>query len=180
MTEEVKLYDKWFELYISHADIQERVRALAEAINADYRESTPIFVSVLNGALFFTADLVRLFDAKCEVDFVKVASYQGTTSTGKVKQIFGLSGELKNRHVIILEDIVDTGITINKLIKDLECYNPSTIHVAALTLKREALQEPVKIDYLGFEVPDQFIVGYGLDYDQLGRNLQGIYKLKDR
>lgn len=180
MTQEVQLYDKVFELYLSESDIQARVKDIAEGINQDLSGKNPIFVSILNGSFLFAADLIRYLNFQCQIEFVKAASYEAMHSTGEVKTLIGFSQVVEDRPIVIIEDIIDTGKTIKKLINDIQKYNPASIHVATLTFKREALIESFEPQYVGFEVPNVFIVGYGLDYDQLGRNLKGIYKLKDQ
>lgn len=180
MTQEVQLYDKVFELYLSESDIQARVKDIAEGINQDLSGKNPIFVSILNGSFLFAADLIRYLNFQCQIEFVKAASYEAMRSTGEVKTLIGFSQVVEDRPIVIIEDIIDTGKTIKKLINDIQKYNPASIHVATLTFKREALIESFEPQYVGFEVPNVFIVGYGLDYDQLGRNLKGIYKLKDQ
>jgi len=174
----VKLHDKVFELYLSEKQIRERVKEMAAEISEDFSGSDPVFVSILNGSFLFSADLLRSLSFQCEIEFVKLASYVGTASTGQVETLFGFNKSVEDRPIIILEDIVDTGRTINKLKTDIQLYNPANVHVASFLFKREALLEPVDLDYTGFEIPNFFVVGYGLDYDQLGRNLKSIYKLK--
>ncbi len=178
MVKEVTLHDKVFQLYLDEDQIQKQVKALADQLNKDFSDKNPVFVSILNGSFLFAADLIRSLDFFCEIEFVKVSSYEAMHSTGQVKTLIGFNHSVENRPIIILEDIVDTGKTINKLKADISRYNPFSIHVATLTFKREALVEPLEPDYVGFEIPNFFIVGYGLDYDQLGRNLKSIYKQK--
>lgn len=173
----IKLHDKTFETYISEKEIKERVQLLAQKILEDYKDQTPVFLGVLNGAFMFCADLLKNYSATCEVSFVKLASYEKTTSTGNINQLIGLNQDLKNRTVIVLEDIVDTGNTIVKLTSLLEEHKVKEYKVATLFLKPEVYKKEVAIDYVGFKIPNQFIVGYGLDYDQLGRNLKEVYKL---
>ncbi len=180
MTQDVQLHDKVFELYLSEGYIQERVKDIAEGINRDFSGKDPVFVSILNGSFLFAADLIRYLNFQCQIEFVKAASYEAMQSTGEVKTLIGFNQAVEGRPIVIIEDIIDTGRTIKQLMNDLTKYNPESVHVATLTLKREALIESFDPDYVGFEVPNVFIVGYGLDYDQLGRNLKGIYKLKDQ
>lgn len=178
MASTITLHDKQFRKYITSAKIQKAISVLAKKINADYKNECPVFVSVLNGSFMFTADLLKKVKINCEVSFVKVASYSGAQSTGNVNTLIGLTNNLKGRSVIVLEDIVDSGNTIVKLMRELKKQKPKNIHVATLFFKPEAYQGTIPPDYIGIKVPNDFIVGYGLDYDQLGRNLSDIYILK--
>jgi len=173
----VKIKDKTFQSSISAAEIKQRVKDLAERINRDMSGKNPLFLSVLNGAFMFTADLLRAITIPCEVSFVKLASYEGVTSTGKVKEVIGLNVDISGRTVVILEDIVDTGHTMRQMLDSLQTRNPASIHVCTLFVKPDKLEEEVDIDYAAFSIPNDFIVGYGLDYDQQGRNLPEIYTL---
>jgi hypoxanthine phosphoribosyltransferase len=174
----VKLWDKEFRLSYSASDINTDIQKLAETLNHDLaNEENPLFLSVLNGSFIFTADLIRLITVPCEISFVKLASYEGTETTGKVNQLIGLTENIEGRTVVILEDIVDTGITLGKLIDTLNQKNPKAIKVATLLFKPESYNGKIKIDYVGKSIPNDFIVGYGLDYDGLGRNLADIYTL---
>ncbi|MFO8236268.1 MAG: hypoxanthine phosphoribosyltransferase [Bacteroidales bacterium] len=175
--ERIKLKDKEFELSIPENKIQSAIKQIADQMHKDLaEESMPLFLGILNGAFMFLSDLFKEISIDCEVSFVKLASYQGTNSTGDVKQLIGLNENLSGRNVIIVEDIVDTGLTINKLIKQVKSYDPKTLRVATLLFKPEACQEKVNLDYVGMRIPNEFIVGYGLDYDGLGRNFKDIYK----
>ncbi|MFP3860756.1 MAG: hypoxanthine phosphoribosyltransferase [Bacteroidales bacterium] len=175
--EKIKLKDKEFTLSIPEAKIQEAVKQIADNINEDLKnEKTPLFLGILNGAFMFLSDLFKEINIDCEVSFVKLASYQGTNSTGDVKQLIGLNENLSGRNVIIVEDIVDTGLTINNLVKQVKGYDPEKVRVASLLFKPDACQEFINLDYVGIEIPNEFIVGYGLDYDGLGRNYKDIYK----
>lgn len=171
----ITLHDKSFEPYIKEVAIQNRINAIAEQISDEYKGKTPVFISMLNGAFWFTADLLRNYDGNCEVSFVKFKSYDGTQSTGTVTQSIGIDLELKGRDVIILEDIVDTGKTLSVFLEVLAQHAPASVKIASLLLKPNALKYPIKVDYTGFEIPNDFIVGYGLDYDGLGRNYKDIY-----
>lgn len=171
----VTLHDKKFSLFIPSEKIQRRIEELAAQINLDYKNEVPFLISVLNGAFLFTADLLKKITIDCQVSFVKLTSYQGTKSSGVVKNIIGLNEEISNRRVIILEDIIDSGNTITHLLKEIEKHHPAEIKIASLLFKPTALKHDVKIDYLGFEVSDNFLVGYGLDYNGLGRNLNDIW-----
>lgn len=172
----VKIKDKTFQTLISEAEIKKRVKELAESINHDMKDKNPIFLSVLNGAFIFTADLLREVTIPCEVSFVKLASYQGVISSGKVKEVIGLNVDIANRTVVIVEDIVDTGHTMRRMIDTLQLQHPASIHICTLFVKPKKLEEKLNIDYAAFEIPNGFIVGYGLDYDQQGRNLKEVYQ----
>ena len=173
----VKIKDKTFRTFIPEDQIAERVKAVAERINKDLADKNPLFLAVLNGSFIFAADLMRNITIPCEISFVKLASYQGTTSTGAIKEVIGLNEELAGRTVVILEDIVDTGFTIKRMIETLGTRGPESVHVCTLLLKPGKLQVPLNVEYVAMEIPNDFIVGYGLDYDQQGRNLRDIYTL---
>jgi hypoxanthine phosphoribosyltransferase len=173
----VTIKDKTFETSISAAEIQEHVKALAERINHDFEGKNPLFLAVLNGSFIFAADLMRELTIPCEISFVKLASYQGITSTGKVHEVLGINEDLTNRHVVIVEDIVDTGRTMKQMVESLGTRNPASVSICTLFVKPEKLQEHLDIKYAAFSIPNDFIVGYGLDYDQQGRNLKEIYSL---
>lgn len=174
----VKLWDKEFGISYPAEEIKKDIGNLAKRINADLAgEDYPLFISVLNGSFIFTADFIRLITIPCEVSFVKLASYQGTSTTGSVNQLIGLTENIEGRTVVILEDIVDTGITLGKLVDSLISHNPKKVVVATLLFKPEAYKGSIKIDYVGKTIPNDFIVGYGLDYNGLGRNLADIYTL---
>lgn len=175
----IHVNDKQFEPYISAADIQERIAALAAAINEDYKEKRPLFIAILNGSFMFASDLFKEINIDAEICFIKLASYKGTRSTGNVITSIGLDEPLKDRHVVIIEDIVDTGNTLHKFLPQLYNQQPASLKIAALLHKPEALKHPIVIDYLGFSVPDKFLLGFGLDFDGLGRNLAEIYKLTE-
>lgn len=174
----VKLWDKEFEISYPASEIRKDIEAMAVAINQDMKnEDKPLFISVLNGSFIFTADFIRLIEFPCEISFVKLASYEGVQTTGSVNQLIGLTENIKGRTVVILEDIVDTGITLGKLVETLSAHNPKAIKIATLLYKPESYKGNLKIDYIGRSIPNDFIVGYGLDYDGLGRNLADIYTL---
>lgn len=175
----VTIKDKTFETSIPEAEIQKRVKAVADRINIDFKGRRPILLSVLNGSFIFAADLMRYLTIECEISFVKVASYAGTTSTGTVKKLIGVNADLKGRDVIIVEDIVDTGVTMKNMLSMLSDYEPASLHICTLLVKPEKLTAPLNIEYCALEIPNDFIVGYGLDYDQLGRNLRDIYTVVD-
>ena len=173
----IQVNDKKFQPYISAAEIQKRIASLAAQINSDYEGKRPLFIAILNGSFMFASDLFKEIRIDAEICFIKLASYKGTRSTGNVITSIGLDEPLLNRHVIIIEDIVDTGNTLNKFLPQLYNQQPASLKIAALLHKPEALEYPVTIDYLGFNVPNKFLLGFGLDFDGLGRNLAEIYQL---
>jgi len=175
----VKLGDKTFEVSISEAEIKERVRVVAEKINHDMAGKNPLLLAVLNGSFVFAADLMRMLTIPCEISFVKLASYQGTTSTGKISEVIGINEDLTGRTVIIVEDIVDTGLTMKRMVESIGTRNPESVHICSLLVKPDKLQVDLNIEYAAMHIPNDFIVGYGLDYDQMGRNLPEIYTLVD-
>jgi len=174
----IQVLDKTFEPYLKEAAIQEKITELAVQLNQDYEGNRPLFLSVLNGAFLFTADLFKQITIEAEVSFIKLASYKGTSSTGNVITAIGLDINVKDRHIIILEDIIDTGKTLHHYLPQLESMQPASVKIAVLLNKKEALIYPVQIDYACFDIPNKFVVGYGLDYDGLGRNSRDIYQLK--
>ena len=171
----VKIKDKTFRTFIPESEIQCKVKAVAEKLNKDMAGKNPLFLAVLNGSFIFAADLMRYLTIPCEISFVKLASYQGTTSVGKVKELIGINQELKGRTVVIVEDIVDTGESIEHMIKELEARNPASVEVCTLFFKPGSYRKTLPIKYRAMEIGNEFIVGYGLDYDQLGRSLKDIY-----
>lgn len=173
----IKLIDKVFETSITEAEIQERVKAVADRINKDMADKNPILLAVLNGSFLFAADLMRMLTIPCEISFVKLASYQGTTSTGTIKEVIGINEDLSGRTVIIVEDIVESGLTIKRMIETIGTRAPKSIHICTLLIKPERLTVPLNVEYAAIEIPNDFIVGYGLDYNQQGRNLRDIYTL---
>ncbi len=175
----VQIHDKHFETYLNATEIQQAVERIAAQINEDLQGERPLFVGVLNGAFLFAADLLKCINIDCEISFVKVASYEGTTTTGTVKELVGLQDDIQGRTVVVLEDIVDTGITMDSILQTLQSQSPKQVKVATLLYKPEAFQKDFAIDYVAFEIPNEFVVGYGLDYDGLGRNLNEIYKITD-
>jgi len=170
--------DKTFVPFITAETIQTRILELAAQINHDYAGKQPLIVGVLNGAVLFAADLFRNITIPCEITFIRVASYHATESTGKVKQILGLSESVTDRHLIVVEDIVDTGLTICEVCDQLQAGNPASIAIATLLFKPAALKKEVALDYVGFEIENRFVLGYGLDYDGLGRNTKDILVLE--
>lgn len=173
----VKLHDKTFDTYLSEKEIQEKVRGIADQINKDYKDKRPLFIAILNGSFMFAADLFKYLTIDAEISFIKLVSYKGMKSSGNVITSIGLEAELFGREVIIVEDIVDTGKTLHEFLPKLDHQQPKSLKIAALLHKPEALQFPLTIDYLGFSIPNKFVVGYGLDYDGLGRNFKEIYQL---
>ncbi|HRG57523.1 MAG TPA: hypoxanthine phosphoribosyltransferase [Bacteroidia bacterium] len=174
----VSLHDKTFELFIAESAIQQAIANLAKQINEAYVGKNPLFLGILNGSFLFAADLFRLIEGKAEISFLKMSSYQGTATTGKINELIGLNEDISNRHIIVIEDIVDTGITLEKIIVDLQTKQPASIAIATLLFKPAAYQKSIPVNYVGIRVANDFLVGYGLDYDGLGRNLKEIYKLK--
>ena len=173
----VKIKDKTFQTSIAEAEIKSRVKALAQQISHDMEGKTPLFLGVLNGAFIFAADLMREMTIPCEISFVKLASYQGTTSTGTIQEVIGINENLTGRTVIIVEDIVESGATMKRMIEQLGTRNPASVHICTLFFKPEKLKEELDLDYVVFRIPDDCIVGYGLDYDQGGRGLKDIYTI---
>jgi hypoxanthine phosphoribosyltransferase len=173
----LRIKDKDFEVFIKNNQIQKRVMELGAQISSDFENKEPVFLPILNGAFLFAGDLIKEISINCEVSFIKTQSYSGTESTGSVKKLIGLDLELKGRHVILVDDIVDTGLTMYSLIEEIKNHLPASIHIITLLLKPEALQKELEIKYVGFTIPTKFVVGYGLDYDRLGRNLKDIYQI---
>ena len=174
----IQVLDKEFVPYLSEKEIQEKITALAVQLNKDYAGKKPIFLSILNGSFLFTADLFKQITIEAEVCFIKLASYKGMTSSGNIITAIGLEANVRGRDIIILEDIIDTGKTLHHYLPQLLSSSPASVKIAVLLNKKEALQFPVQVDYTCFEIPNKFVVGYGLDYDGLGRNSKDIYQLK--
>ena len=173
----IRVHDKYFEPYLSENTIQEKIKFLAADIGKDYNGKRPLFISILNGSFMFSADLFKYLDIDAEICFIKLASYKGTKSTGHVITAIGLDTDITGRDVIILEDIIDTGKTINQFLPQLINQQPKSLKIAVLLHKPEAKVFDVQIDYCCFSIPNKFVVGYGLDYNGLGRNLSSIYQL---
>lgn len=173
----IRLNDKEFEPYIDKEAIAGRVAALGEQISKDYKDLNPLFIGVLNGVFIFASDLFRVLDIDAEISFVKLNSYIGMASTGSVATSIGLNENVKNRHVIILEDIVDTGKTLSEFLPQIIERKPASLKIASFLTKPDAMRYDIKTDYVGFEISDKFVVGYGLDYDGLGRNLTDLYQI---
>ncbi len=174
-----QIKDKNFVPFIEAEALQSRIKALGQEINKDFAGKNPLLIGVLNGSFMFVGDLFKYIDIDCEISFIRVSSYQSTESTGKVKQILGLKEDIKNRDIIIIEDIVDTGMTMQEILGQMASNHPSSIKVMTLLFKPTALKVPLKLDYVGFEIENKFVVGYGLDYDGLGRNLDAIWVLEE-
>ena len=175
---DVQIHDKIFTPFITAAQIQQRVAEMGALINTEYAGKKPLLIGVLNGSVIFMADLLRHIHSACEIGFIRVSSYQGTSSSGAVKNVMGLNDDLTGRDVIIVEDIIDTGDTAVYLIEEIRKKNPASLKFATILFKPAALKHDLRPDYVGFEIPPAFVVGYGLDYDGLGRNLADIYQLK--
>ena len=179
MKEIVTIKDKQFKKFIDFQQIQLAIHRIAGKIDHDLRDKNPIFVAVLNGSFMFAGELMKEISIPCEITFVRLASYQGTSTTHNVQEVLGLNESIENRTVVIVEDIVDSGNTMVALIKQLNKLKPKEIKIATLLLKPDALQQKIELDYVALEIPNDFIVGYGLDYDGYGRNLKDIYKIKE-
>lgn len=173
----VKIKDKTFKISIPEAEILKHVKEVADRINHDMAGKNPLFLAVLNGSFMFAADLMKMITIPCEISFVKLASYQGVISTGSVKEVIGINEDLSGRTIIIIEDIIDTGLTMKRMIESIGTRNPESVHICTLLLKPEKLQEKLDVDYVAMKIPNDFIVGYGLDYDGYGRNTRDIYTL---
>lgn len=175
----IKVLDKEFEIYIKEDEVLGIVDRLAERLNKDYEGLNPLFLPTLNGSFMFTADLMKRITIPCEIQFVKVSSYEGTSTTGTVSKLIGIDRKkMEGRHVVILEDIIDTGITMKVLTEDLKDKGAASLKICSLLLKPSNLRVKLDVDYVGAEIPDRFIVGYGLDYNQYGRNYRCIYQIK--
>jgi len=175
----IQIHDKFFRPYISSEQIREKIEEIAHKLETDYEEKTPVFIAILNGSFMFAADLFKVLNIPAEICFIKLASYKGTKSSGTVITSIGLDVDLFGKHVIILEDIIDTGKTMHEFLPQLFHQQPASLKICALLHKPEATKFPLTIDYCGFSIPDKFVVGYGLDYDGLGRNIKEIYQWVD-
>ena len=175
----VEFWGKQFEPYILEKDLLQRAIELGEEISEDFEDQSPIVLSVLNGSFMFTSDLVKHINLKCEIHFMRYKSYDGMESTGEVKNVYGLPVDVKDRPVIVVEDIVDTGNTLHQITKDLKGAGAGSVHICTLLHKPEATTFNLHLDYVGFKIPNKFVLGYGLDYDGLGRNLKDLYQAKD-
>lgn len=174
---EIRVHDKQFEPYLNAAMIADRIKEIAGKLNKDYADKKPLFIAILNGSFMFASDLFKELAIDAEICFIKLASYKGTKSTGHVLTAIGLDMDLFGRDVVIVEDIVDTGKTLSEFLPQLKHQQPASLKIVALLHKPEATVFPITIDYLGFSIPNKFVVGYGLDYDGLGRNIPEIFKL---
>ncbi|NCT76851.1 MAG: hypoxanthine phosphoribosyltransferase [Chitinophagaceae bacterium] len=173
----ITVHDKTFETYLTEETIQHRVKELARQIDEDYAGKRPLFIAILNGSFMFAADLFKYLQIEAEISFIKISSYKGMQSTGRVVTTIGLDDDLFGRDVVLLEDIVDTGKTLHNFLPRLEHQQPRSLRLATLLHKPDATEYPLQLDYVGFSIPNKFVLGYGLDYDGLGRNLKEIYQL---
>ena len=171
----LQILDRYFVPFISETAISARIKDLASQITSDYEGKNPVFIGILNGSFMFCSDLLRLVNIPCEISFMKCSSYEGTSSTGVVKQLFGLNQDIKGRHIVLIEDIIDTGFTMEFILKEISKQEPTSIKICTLLFKPEALKAPIQSDYIGFETENKFLLGYGLDYNGYGRNLPEIY-----
>lgn len=174
----MKIKDLEFTQFISKSSIQRKVRLLADQLNLDYQDKTPVFLPILNGSFMFASDLLKEIEIPCRVSFVKLSSYVGTMSSGQIKSLIGLEESLFNQHIVIVEDIIDTGLTLARLVEELKNLGAKSVEVVALLRKQPARENEVSARYIGFEIENEFVLGYGLDYDGLGRNLKDIYQAK--
>ncbi len=175
----VKIHDLTFAPLFSEQQVQIRVRELGAALTERYAGQTPLFISILSGAFVFASDLIRAFKGDCEVGFVKLSSYKGTQSTGAIQTVMGLEKDIAGRHLIVVEDIVDTGRTLHFFLEQLRLQHPASICAVTFLRKPDAIAFPVQVDFVGFDIEDKFVVGYGLDYESLGRNLPGVCQVVD-
>ena len=175
---DIKIHDLEFELMISEKEIRDKTNEIGRALTEKFKDNVPVLLGVLNGSFIFMADLMRACNMPCEVSFIKLSSYSGTKSTGIVKSVIGLQTDLDGRDVIIVEDIIDSGETMHQFLPQLMDMNPSSVTIVSLLVKPTAMKYNIRIDHIGFEIPEKFVVGYGLDYNEQGRNLKDIYQLK--
>ncbi|MES2733115.1 MAG: hypoxanthine phosphoribosyltransferase [Bacteroidota bacterium] len=175
----IKIGDKVFTPFIGRQTIEERISALATQISQDYHQKCPLLVAVLNGSFMFASDLMKSISIPCEITFIKVASYKQLTSTGQIQELIGLKEAITGRHIIVIEDIVDTGLTMHHIIDNIQQQKPQSLEIATLLFKPEALKKDIQPRYVGFEIANRFVVGFGLDYNGLGRNLSELYVLAD-
>lgn len=175
----IKVHDKTFIPYLPEVLILEKVKELAEQLDKDYAGKKPLFISILNGSFMFSADLFKYLSIEAEICFIKLASYKGTKSSGQVITAIGLDIDITDRHIVILEDIIDTGKTMNEFLPQLRNQQPLSLKIAVLLHKPDATVFPVAIDYCCFSIPNKFVLGYGLDYDGLGRNIRELYQLEE-
>jgi hypoxanthine phosphoribosyltransferase len=175
----IKVHDKYFVPFLSEAEIQKKIKGLGMQISKDYAGKKPLFIAILNGSFMFASDLFKHITIDAEICFIKLASYKGTKSSGQVITAIGLDTDIKGRNVIILEDIIDTGKTLNEFLPQIRNQQPASLKIAVLLHKPQATVYPITVNYCGFSIPDEFVVGYGLDYNGLGRNISSIYKLQE-
>jgi len=174
---EIRILDKKFKELLTEKDIQKRIGELARQVNNDLSGKEVVFLGILNGAFLFAADLFRRVDFPARISFVKLASYEGTSSSGSIKELIGWNEDIKNKTIVIVEDIVDTGNTLERIVGELVIRKASEVRIATMLFKPEAYTKDIPLDYIGFEIPNDFVVGYGLDYDGFGRNLPSVYAL---
>lgn len=179
MEDTLQVHDKLFVPFLSEAEIASKIDELAQKLNNDYKGKKPLFISVLNGSFIFSSDLFKKLTIEAEICFIKLASYKGTKSTGQVITAIGLDTDITGRHIIILEDIIDTGKTMSQFLPQIYNQQPASVKIAVLLHKPEATVHPVNIDYICFTIPNKFVLGYGLDYDGLGRNIASLYQLRE-
>jgi len=175
----IQVLDKSFEEFITRDEIDRKIQSLGKTLNETYAGKEVVFLAVLNGAFMFTSDLMKRINLDCEISFVKMSSYEGTKTTGRVEELIGLNTDIRNKHVIIIEDIVDTGYTIDKIISLLDGKGVESVGVCTLLYKPDAFKGQDKPEFVGFSIPNAFVVGYGLDYDEKGRNLDAIYQIRE-
>lgn len=175
----IQVLDKTFEVFITKEELAKEVNSLGSELNEDFKGEEVIFIAVLNGSFMFASDLMKTINLVSEISFIKMSSYHGTESSGRVDELIGLKNNLKGKNVVIVEDIIDSGITIDKIISLLEMEQPKSVKVCSLLYKPAAFKGKTKPDYVGFSIPNAFVVGYGLDYDEKGRNLDAIYQIKE-
>jgi len=173
----IKYLDKEFKIFIPSKEIQNAISRIADKMNVDFKNKTPLFLSILNGSFMFAADLLKRLNFDCQISFVKLSSYCENSTTGKIEELIGFNENIKDRIVIILDDIIDTGITLEYIVNQIKELQPAEIKVTALFLKPQAYKKSISIDYLGIKIPDDFVIGFGLDYNGFGRNLKDIYSL---
>ena len=172
----MQIKDLQFKEFISKLKVQEQVSVLAAQINRDYKDKSPVFVPILNGSFMFAADLIKQIELPCRISFVKVSSYSGTASSGQLKTLIGLEESLFNQDIIIVEDIIDSGLTLQRIVEELKSLGTKSVEVVALLRKQTAREKPIEVKYVGFEIENEFVLGYGLDYDGFGRNKEDIYQ----
>ena len=174
----MKVHDKEFDKFIDSDEIGKRVKEIAKQINEDNKDKTPLFIAILNGSFMFAADLMKEVATPCEISFIRVASYEDMQSSEGIKELIGLRENIFNREVIVIEDIIDSGLTMSKVLEEFISLGAKNVSIASLLTKPDNIKMDIEVKYLGFEIPDKFVVGYGLDYNGLGRNLKDIYQLK--